>query len=182
MRVGAFAGGKVRCHVAIQVTCAVCGKKLAAPDTAAGMPGKCPNCGELVRIPGGPSASPAASTAPVVQARAVQDEATKRCPYCAETIKAAAVKCRFCGSMLGSGAPPTSTVPTRMRPSEGEIVCPNPNCGFCGLPTKKRRGSIIVMFFLLLLGALPGLIYAIVYDGYTLICPQCGMRLGTTAR
>ena len=27
-------------------------------------------------------------------------EATKRCPYCAEMIKAAAVKCRFCGEFL----------------------------------------------------------------------------------
>jgi len=27
-------------------------------------------------------------------------EATKRCPYCAEVIKAAAVKCRFCGEFL----------------------------------------------------------------------------------
>ena len=26
---------------------------------------------------------------------------TKNCPFCAEEIRAAAVKCRFCGSMLG---------------------------------------------------------------------------------
>jgi TM2 domain-containing membrane protein YozV len=38
------------------------------------------------------------------------DSSTKRCPYCAETIKASAVKCRHCGSMLTRPAPPIQAV------------------------------------------------------------------------
>ncbi len=36
-------------------------------------------------------------------------DATKDCPYCAETIKAAAKVCRFCGINLQTGKPITET-------------------------------------------------------------------------
>lgn len=183
--------------MSIQVTCAVCGKKLAAPDATAGLRGKCPSCGELLDIPS-PSSGRIAEHVTDTQlpddeiarilgtecistpeAAAPQSAGAMQCPFCAETIKAAAIKCRFCGSALTSPARATAKMVARSR---GEIVCPNPNCGFCGRPEKKRRGSIIVLLFLLLIGVLPGLIYAIVYNGYDLTCPRCGMQLGTTER
>lgn len=37
--------------MSIAVKCGVCGKNLTAPDSAAGTRAKCPECGELLRIP-----------------------------------------------------------------------------------------------------------------------------------
>lgn len=63
--------------------------------------------------------------------------------------------------------------------NHGDIICPNPQCRYCGPPKKVARGSFLVGLFLCLFFLLPGLIYLAVMSGYNYVCPQCGMHIRT---
>lgn len=53
-----------------------------------------------------------------------------------------------------------------------------PNCGSRSPRVRTRKGSIIVLIVLLCFGVLPGLLYAILNDGYVWKCSSCGAKTG----
>ena len=87
----------------------------------------------------------------------MSDVATKRCPYCAEEIRAEAVKCRHCGSFLDSGNPLTRTW---YRSRQGKMVA-----GVCTGLAEQFGISVTILRLAFVLGTLiggPGLIIYIV--------------------
>jgi len=87
------------------------------------------------------------------------------------------VVCQECVSLLQAHATPTVAPQKTPTPKRGEIICPNPNCGYVGKPKKQPRGSLAFGFLLTLLMILPGLIYFALLSGYTYICPKCGVEI-----
>lgn len=57
------------------------------------------------------------------------------------------------------------------------FICPNPNCGYKGIPKRTARGSALVGLILLCFFILPGLIYFMFKGGYRYTCPKCGMQI-----
>ena len=73
--------------------------------------------------------------------------------------------------------PVAMAAPARRLPGPGEIVCPNPNCGYVGPGQKIARGSTIIGILLLLCWILPGIIYFMFFSGYRTCCPRCQCQL-----
>lgn len=94
----------------ISVECPDCGKRLKAPDSAAGKRAKCPQCGKPVQIPeqvveaeevGAAAEDDYGFQDPSLnEYDAPEAEDRKPCPACGEMIVATAAKCRYCGEVF----------------------------------------------------------------------------------
>ncbi|MBS1840455.1 MAG: TM2 domain-containing protein [Acidobacteria bacterium] len=82
------------------MNCQKCGSALDANSKF------CGECGAASVVSSASAVKPVETMAP-----AVQDRATKMCPYCGEQILEIASKCRFCGSDLLASAPPLARQP-----------------------------------------------------------------------
>lgn len=80
--------------MSVKFDCETCGKTLRAPHDAGGRMCRCPSCGTETTIP----TRHAAADPPAYTVR----ENTRECPFCSETIKLTAIKCKHCGSDLNS--------------------------------------------------------------------------------
>lgn len=102
------------------------------------------------------------------------------CDYCHVDVPTANAgeACPTCGYRLSGYTAAAPVLPYVPAPVAG-FVCPN--CGYRGRAKRKAKGSRIVLIVLLLIMVLPGLLYMVMYSGYVLACPNCGLKIGDAA-
>ena len=102
----------------------------------------------------------------------IPQEGTRRCPWCAETIRAEALKCRHCGSILDASGARALSEPW-LRPRDGRMIA-----GVCAGLAEQFGISVTIVRLAFALGAFFSAgIFLVVYLALWLAMPE-GDRAG----
>ena len=167
----------------IAFNCGSCGQHVVIDEKGAGITVQCPKCNQTLTVPRtkpAPSKPPtpapdiqhpkAATATPPKTVASVPE--TKQCPFCAETIRAEATKCKHCGSIL---AKPPKIVQhagkTTAGSKPGKFSCPN--CQSSQTHCERDIGCAILIICFISCGL--GFIM-IPFLPYNCDCLDCGFK------